>query len=250
MKEIILKELKKIEEENNIQILLAIESGSRAWGFASPDSDYDVRFIYKCREKDYLRLDQRRDVIEIPIDEVLDINGWDLSKTLQLLYKSNPTLFEWFSSPIRYIDTDFRERLDLIKDKYFISKSGVYHYLSMAKGNFREYLKKDIVKAKKYFYVIRPILACKWILEKRTPPPMLFTELVESQLEEDMRPIIEHLLDLKMNAPEVKEIPRIDALNEYIERNLAILEEKVQLLPYEKNADWDELNSFFLNEIK
>lgn len=120
----------------------------------------------------------------------------------------------------------------------------------MAKGNFREYLKKDMVKAKKYFYVIRPILACKWILEKQTPPPMLFTELVESQLEEEMKPIIEHLLDLKMNSPEVKEITRIDALNEYIEKNLAILEEKVQLLPYEKNADWDELNSFFLNEIK
>ena len=93
MKEIILKELKRIEEKNNVEILLAVESGSRAWGFASPDSDYDVRFIYKCREEDYLRLDQRRDVIELPIDDVLDINGWDLSKTLQLLHKSNPTLF-------------------------------------------------------------------------------------------------------------------------------------------------------------
>ena len=250
MKETILKELKKIEEENDIKILLAVESGSRAWGFASPDSDYDVRFIYKCREEDYLRLDQRRDVIELPIDDVLDINGWDLSKTLQLLHKSNPTLFEWFSSPIRYIDTDFRKRFDEIKDKYFISKSGVYHYLSMAKGNFREYLKKDMVRAKKYFYVIRPILACKWILEKQTPPPMLFADLVESQLEEEMKPIVEHLLDLKMNSPEVKEIPRIDALNEYIEKNLTELEEKVQTLQYDKNSRWEELNSFFLNEVK
>lgn len=248
-KEIIIEELKRIEDENDIEILLAVESGSRAWGFASPDSDYDVRFIYKCREEDYLRLDQRRDVSELPIDEVLDINGWDISKALQLLHKSNPTLFEWFSSPIRYIDTDFRKRFDEIKDKYFISKSGVYHYLSMAKGNFREYLKKDMVRAKKYFYVIRPILACKWILEKQTPPPMLFADLVESQLEEEMKPIVEHLLDLKMNSPEVKEIPRIDALNEYIEKNLTELEDKVQTLPYEKNSSWEELNSFFLNEI-
>lgn len=250
MNEIILKELRKIEEDNNVEILLAIESGSRAWGFASPDSDYDVRFIYKCPEEEYLRLDQRRDVIELPIDDTLDINGWDISKVLHLLYKSNPTLFEWFSSPIRYVDTDFRKRLDEIKDKYFVSKSGVYHYLSMAKGNFREYLKKDMVRAKKYFYVIRPILACKWILEKQTPPPMLFTDLVESQLEEEMKPIVEHLLDLKMNSPEVKEIPRFDVLNAYIEKNLNELEEKVQGLPYDKNSDWDELNSFFLNEIR
>ena len=181
---------------------------------------------------------------------MLDINGWDLSKTLQLLHKSNPTLFEWFSSPIRYIDTDFRKRFDEINDKYFISKSGVYHYLSMAKGNFREYLKTDMVRAKKYFYVIRPILACKWILEKQTPPPMLFTDLAESQMEDEMKPIVEHLLNLKMNSPEVKEIPRIDALNEYIEKNLAELEDKVQTLPYEKNSSWEELNSFFLNEVK
>lgn len=249
MKETILKELRRIEKENNVKILMAVESGSRAWGFASPDSDYDVRFIYKCERDEYLRLDPRRDVIEPPIDEVLDINGWDLSKTLQLLYKSNPTLFEWFSSPIRYIDTDFRERIDAIKDKYFVSKSGVYHYLSMAKGNFREYLRSDMVRAKKYFYVIRPILACKWILEKNSPPPMLFTELVESQLEDEMKPVIEHLLDLKMNSPEIKEIPRIDKLNEYIERNLEELEAAFKDISYDKNSLWDELNEFFLGEI-
>lgn len=249
MKETILKELKKIETEYDVKILMAVESGSRAWGFASPDSDYDVRFLYKCEKEEYLRLDARRDVIELPIDEVLDINGWDLSKALQLLHKSNPTLFEWFSSPIKYIDTDFRERFDAIKDKYFISKSGVYHYLSMAKGNFREYLKKDMVRAKTYFYVIRPILACKWILEKNSPPPMLFTELAESQLEPEMRPIIDYLLDLKMNSPEIKEIPRIDKLNEYIEKNLEELEAAVKALPYDKNSSWDELNKFFLEEI-
>lgn len=250
MKETILKELRKIEKEHNVKILMAIESGSRAWGFASPDSDYDVRFIYKCNEEDYLRLDPRRDVIELPVDEVLDINGWDLSKALQLLYKSNPTLFEWFSSPIRYIDTDFRERFNAIKDQYFISKSGLYHYLNMAKGNFREYLKSDMVRAKKYFYVIRPILACQWILEHQTPPPMLFIDLVDSQLPAEIRPIIDRLLDLKINSPEVKEIPRIDELNAYIERSLDELEVLAQNMPYEKNADWDELNQFFLSEIR
>lgn len=246
----IIEELKRIEKENNVKILMAVESGSRAWGFASPDSDYDVRFIYKCEESEYIRLDKRRDVIEIPINEVLDINGWDISKTLQLLHNSNPTLFEWFSSPIRYIDTDFSEKIALFKDKYFTPKSGLYHYLSMAKGNFREYLKKDKVKAKKYFYVIRPILACKWILENQTPPPVLFSELVESQLEPEIKPIIERLLDIKINSPEIKEIPRIDELNKYIEENINVLEKVIAELPYEKYSSWEELNDFFIQEIK
>ena len=95
----------RIEDEEHIKIFLAVESGSWAWGFASPDSDYDVRFVYVRRTEDYLRLEMVRDVIELPINDVLDINGWDLQKTLKLLYKSNPTLFEWFSSPIVYKET-------------------------------------------------------------------------------------------------------------------------------------------------
>ena len=59
MKDIILRELKKIEEQENVKIIMAIESGSRAWGFASPDSDYDVRFIYVRKEEDYLKLEKK-----------------------------------------------------------------------------------------------------------------------------------------------------------------------------------------------
>ena len=103
MEKLIVSKLHEIEQMEKVRILLAVESGSRAWGFASPDSDYDVRFIYIRDKEDYLRLNTMRDVIELPVDEVLDINGWDLQKTLRLLYKSNSTLFEWFSSPIVYI---------------------------------------------------------------------------------------------------------------------------------------------------
>ena len=110
MRELIVNELKKIEAEYNVKILLAVESGSRAWGFASPDSDYDVRFIYIRPKEDYLRLEDVRDVIELPINDDLDINGWDLQKALRLLYRSNPTLFEWFSSPIVYMETDFADQ--------------------------------------------------------------------------------------------------------------------------------------------
>ena len=172
MKELITQKLREIEKENKVRILLAVESGSRAWGFASPDSDYDVRFIYARTREDYLLFDDVRDVIELPINDALDINGWDVQKTLCLLYKSNPTLFEWFSSPIVYMETPFAERFRNIMMEYFSQKKSLYHYLSMAEGNYREYLKGDIVKAKKYFYVLRPVLACRWVLSKHTPPPM------------------------------------------------------------------------------
>ncbi len=102
MEELIKSKLKEIEEKENIKILHCVESGSRAWGFASPDSDYDVRFIYVRPKEFYLRLDKTREVIEWQLDDTLDINGWDVSKALSLLYKSNPTLFEWNSSPIVY----------------------------------------------------------------------------------------------------------------------------------------------------
>ena len=109
MRKTILNKLADIEKTENVRILLAVESGSRAWGFASPDSDYDVRFIYIRHKDDYLRLEKHRDVIELPIEGELDINGWDLDKTLRLLRASNPTLFEWVSSPIVYRETAFAD---------------------------------------------------------------------------------------------------------------------------------------------
>lgn len=186
MEKLILSKLQKIEKTENVRILLAVESGSRAWGCASPDSDYDVRFIYVRNEQDYLRLEKVRDVIELPVDNVLDINGWDLQKTLRLLYKSNPTLFEWFSSPIVYMETEFADEFRRMMLEYFSGKRSLYHYINMAERNYREYLKGDMVKAKKYFYVLRPVLACRWILDQGTPPPMLFTELMDAQLPREL----------------------------------------------------------------
>ena len=241
--------LLEIEKCENICILLAVESGSRAWGFASPDSDYDVRFIYVRPQNEYLRLDPPRDVIELPINDLLDINGWDLNKTLQLLHKSNPTLFEWFSSPIVYRETEFADRFRGIMNAYFSSKRGLYHYLSMAANNYREYLRGDTVKAKKYFYVLRPVLACRWILEEGTPPPMLFSQLADSQLDPMLRPELDRLLDLKMHSPEVKEIPRVDPINDYLDRSIIEIRSRIEQLPDEPVPGWDELNELFLSTL-
>ena len=249
MREIILQKLQEIEETESVTILHAVESGSRAWGFPSPDSDYDVRFFYVRPAEYYLRLDRTRDVIECPIDEVLDINGWDLDKTLRLLHASNPTLFEWSQSPIIYRTTELFQSFQPIIRAYFSAKSGLWHYLSMAEGNYQEYLKGEMVKAKKYFYVLRPLLACRWILERGTPPPMLFTDLVETQLEPELRPVVEDLLRVKMDTLEIGLVPRIDALNVFIEENLAILRARVETMPREPQRDWEPLNQMFLSAL-
>ena len=250
MRELILEKLNEIEERENIKILHCVESGSRAWGFASPDSDYDVRFIYVRPKEFYLRLDKTRDVIEWQLDDTLDINGWDIQKALTLLHKSNPTLFEWNSSPIVYKTTDEWKKIATAINRYFVAKSGLYHYLSTAKSNYREYLKGDEVRLKKYFYVLRPLLACKWILAEGTPPPMEFHILMAKYLDEDIRPDVEKLLDLKMNTPEITTGKRFDRVNNYLDNTIAEIETIISALSDDRTQSWDELNDMFLEMLK
>ena len=245
----ILEELRKIEAVEGVKIIMAIESGSRAWGFASPDSDYDVRFIYVRKQEDYLRLEGMRDVIEWRLDETLDISGWDLKKALQLIYKSNPTIFEWCASPIVYMENEAFEKIKALLPQYFSVKKSLYHYWHMAETNYREYLKGDIVRVKKYFYVIRPLLAAKWILDWRTSPPMLFDDLVEAELDTSLRPELDRLLEMKKTMPEMGQAPRIESLNKYIEN---IMPEMKQLADHEEDitVEWAPLNEVFLNVLQ
>lgn len=249
MKDIITKKLYEIEVHEGIKILHCVESGSRSWGFASPDSDYDVRFIYVRPKEFYLRLDHTRDVIEWQLDDTFDINGWDIQKALTLLHKSNTTIFEWNSSSIVYKTTEEWQKISPIINGYFSAKSGIYHYLSIAKDNYREYFKGETVKLKKYFYVLRPLLACKWILSEGTPPPILFRTLTDKYLDEDIKPEVAKLLDLKMNAPEICEVKHFERINHYIERAFEEIGQSVASIPSENAPDWDELNRLFFSLI-
>ncbi|MBQ8836183.1 MAG: nucleotidyltransferase domain-containing protein [Clostridia bacterium] len=249
MKDIICKKLDEIERKENIKILHCVESGSRAWGFASPDSDYDVRFIYVRPKEFYLRLDKTRDVIEWQLDDTLDINGWDIKKALILLHKSNPTLFEWDSSPIVYRTTYEWAKISAVIKQYFVSKSGLYHYLNTAKSNYREYLKGEMVKYKKYFYVLRPLLACKWILAEGTPPPMLFSKLMDRCLDESMKEEVEKLLYIKIHTPEVGVGKRIDKINDYLDKGIREIEDTVATISNKETRGWDELNEIFLSLV-
>ena len=197
------KELDFIESEENVRILYACESGSRAWGFESKDSDFDVRFIYIRKPHWYLTIQKKRDVIERPIDNDLDISGWDLPKALELFRKSNPPILEWLQSPIIYRKVgSLSSRLRLLMDHYYSPISCKYHYLNMALNNHRQYLQGATVNIKKYFYALRPVLACLWIEQGLGVVPTEFTKLVNRHLiEGNLRFAVDNLLAKKANGP-------------------------------------------------
>lgn len=237
--------LKEIEEKHNVKVLHAVESGSRAWGFASPDSDYDVRFIYVHSQEHYLGLQPKSDYIDWELNETLDINGWDLSKALPHFRKSNATMFEWSNSPIVYYTTSEWKNIKSSIQKYFSCKSAMYHYYGTANKNYFEYLTDNMVKYKKYFYVLRPILACKWIEKKQCPPPIFFQELVDEVLEDNMRNMVEELVEKKTKMMESEKEKRIDELNSYVVDNLSYFKRKVDSMEDDRNSDWNEVNKIF-----
>ncbi|MEK8211515.1 nucleotidyltransferase domain-containing protein [Paenibacillus sp. FSL L8-0463] len=223
----ILRQLRGIEAEENVRILYACESGSRAWGFPSKDSDYDVRFLYLRRPEAYLSIFEQRDVIERPISELLDINGWDLKKGLTLFRKSNPPLLEWLQSPIRYEQNyTVADNIRKLSPLSFSPKSCIYHYLNMARGNYRTYLQGSEVKIKKYFYVLRPLLACAWIEKYQEVPPLDFNVLALDLIPEgtELREAVLELLHRKMSGEELDLEPRLEVINVYLERQIAHFE--------------------------
>ncbi|MDR9854003.1 nucleotidyltransferase domain-containing protein [Paenibacillus sp. VCA1] len=222
MKQIIAEKIHDIEREHGVKILFAVESGSRAWGFPSQDSDYDVRFVYIHRPEWYLSIDEKRDVIEMPINDQLDMSGWDIRKALKLFRKSNPPLLEWLVSDISYYEAyGFKGEMLALRDRVFSPKASVHHYLHMAQGNFRQYLQGEEVRIKKYFYVLRPLLACKWIEKYNANPPILFQDLVcDLVTEPSLKTAIEDLLRRKMAGEELHLEKRVDVINDFVEREM------------------------------
>ena len=241
--------LREIEEQEKVRIIMAVESGSRAWGFESPDSDYDVRFIYVRRPEDYLKLMPMRDVIEWQLDDVYDISGWDLRKALLLLHDSNPTLHEWCGSPIIYRDSETAGRFRELTKQHFLPKKALFHYISMTNRTYDAYLKGDEVRLKKYFYALRPILAAKWVAERKTAPPMLFDELVEAELPATLLGSVQELLEKKKGTPEIGTAPKMPEFDRYIVEQLDVLREIAEGEDNRKNS-WDELDAFFLEAVR
>lgn len=258
MREQILEALEAIENDSDVKVLFACESGSRAWGFASMDSDYDVRFIYAHKPHWYLEIDQRRDVIEEQLAGDLDVSGWELRKALRLFRKCNPPLMEWLRSPMVYMsDPDFIERLSNIawlpqdpnQTGWGFSPHRCFrHYYSMARGNIRNYFATDTVPLKKYLYVLRPILACQWIEQRLSMPPVPFGELMEAMVKDQgLRRALDDLVSLKQASTELGKGPKIGPIQEFIEQEFSRLA-KLTGLP-DREPDTAALNRLFVDTV-
>jgi predicted nucleotidyltransferase len=215
----ITQRLAEIAAAHGVEILFAAESGSRAWGFASADSDYDIRFIYRHPTAWYVSLHELRDVIELPLDaDMLDIGGWDLRKALRLLLRSNPPLHEWLGSPIVYRDSQgCGAALRGLFVDCAVPRRLMLHYLSMARGQRDLLGPRPLVRRKRYLYVVRPLLAVALLARGEWPPPMAIGALLDSaQLTPDQRGAIDALIEEKRAGGELGEGPRIEVLDDWI----------------------------------
>lgn len=212
----ILSELRAIEAREQVTVLFAVESGSRAWGFPSPDSDYDVRFVYAHTRDWYVSLQPGRDVIELPLRGDDDISGWDIRKALNLALKPNPVLLEWLASPIRYIWQDEPCRAITAFARTIAQGTAcAHHYRRMAELQSGD---GDEIKLKRYFYALRAAMALRWIDTHAEAPPMNFIELMEGvDLPGALRTQIDLLIEQKRQTVELGSGPRIPALEAFIQ---------------------------------
>jgi len=247
MKEKIINYLKTIEKEYNIKILLACETGSRGWGFPSPDSDYDIRMIY-IHEKDwYLSLKEKKDSINLMYeDNDIDITGWELRKALRLLKKSNPPLLERIQSPILYMyDKEFLDEINKISKGVYSKISTIYHYLNMSKKIFTEIENAEKYKLKKLFYALRTAVTCKWIMEKDEIPPIEFKIMLENlDFDDNLVQIIRNLIVLKAKVDESYLHSGESELLAFIKTSLELAELKSKELPAAQ-FDSETLDVFF-----
>lgn len=248
MHEKIQQYLRELEAEKGIEILLACETGSRAWGFPSPDSDYDVRILYKHPKDWYLQLTEQADTIErMYEDNEIDITGWDLRKSLRLLMKSNASLFERMQSPVIYhAQEGFLEEFQQLANQCYSKIATMHHYLGLAKRAFAEIESESEYKLKKFFYALRASVACKWILERSEVPPIEFPLMLEGlDIDLALKNRIYELIDLKANRNESYYHSAEYELLNFIKTTITQAEEEASTLPAAK-VNPDLLNTFFL----
>ena len=247
MRQIIGGELDRLEQERGVRVLLAVESGSRAWGFDSPDSDFDVRFVYARPAADYLRLEESRDTIEWRLDETLDISGWDIAKLLRLLRASNPSAFEWLATDIVYREDPSFAQVRNLAPACYAPKAGAFHYLSLAANSAKPVLDSANaqVSAKKYLYAVRALLAARHVLTEGRPAPMRFEDLSQAAVPEDVRDVISALLAAKREGDEHNLMAPDERLNTWISEEHATLTRMAEAAPHTPKPSWEPLNEVF-----
>jgi predicted nucleotidyltransferase len=249
MKNRILEKLKQVEKEKNVEILFAVESGSRAWGFASPDSDYDVRFVYRKKKEEYLNLWESKDTIGFMTEDDLDGSGWDLKKATTLLAKSNASLLGWLFSPIIYIDNGGTlNAMKALASDNFIPVSGFYHYHSMNKGFYEQLIMGNgEINIKTFFYAARTSFCANWILQFGSIPPVEFLKLY-TLFDEESAELLNALIEekgLTKESGKAKIDPRlIELIKRIVIENMEgkddVATRKINRVDFER---------FFINEL-
>jgi predicted nucleotidyltransferase len=208
--------LMRIEAEKGVEILYACESGSRAWGFASPDSDYDIRFLYRRPLLDSYGIELGADTIECPIVDDLDPGGWELRKALGLLRKSNGALIEWLRSPIVYrANASFHGDVQQLIRDHLSVRGLANHYRGLANGTYNTRIDVPEPSAKAYLYCLRAVLAAHHVLNTGSPPPVPFAELIPI-VPAEVKKAIHELLAWKCTAPEKASPGHLARLDVYL----------------------------------
>lgn len=243
--------LSEIEREYECKILVAVESGSRAWGFASPDSDYDVRFVYTHPLNWYIDLRDQRDTIERFFPGEIDCAGWDIRKALRLFAGCNLSFYEWVGSPICYrTEGTLLPRLTELLNDYFNPRKATHHYLGIGRGIRERHLDGNEINIKKLFYILRPLLAASWAANLGTMPPVCFSELLEASLlpvplEEEIRT----LLAKKCTAKEGERTSISSELCRWFDEGFEHLPQLAQDISPRAKPDWEPLNRLFQEMI-
>lgn len=244
--------LARVAGEDGVRLLMAVESGSRAWGFPSPDSDYDVRFLYTRPRKAYLALRQPRDVVERPIVDEIDLNGWDIRKALGLMLKHNAVLSEWIESPIRYIaDDPVISRLTELADRHFNPRGYALHYASLGKSSVSRWFEDGgDIPVKRYFYALRPALSVRALrLDPSGRPPMHLQALMEvCDLDPALVQEIDRLVELKAKTNEAGNATRLPAIEQLVAQELERAGEVPEHRDDEKFVD--EADALFLELVE
>jgi len=240
-----LEKLHLIEKDKKVNILFACESGSRAWGFASPDSDYDVRFVYTHPIEWYLGVSEKRDTINL-MDGDFDGVGWELRKKLRLLKKSNVAALEHLFSPILYVENDSLSELKAIASECFSPVTCMFHYLSMS-YKYEEKLQGEAFRLKDLFYALRTALAGAWILESKSMPPVRFSEMLLLP-PADVSEEIKELMEIKSREKESYVHPRNEAVLTFLSKTIKNNKKYANSLPSGK-PDSERIDHFLHQEL-
>lgn len=252
MKNTILKKLTETENKHGVKIIHAIESGSRGWGFAAKDADYDCRFVYVHPRDWYLSVQDKPDFIETEQNEVFDIKGVDITRALKYIVKPDASIYEWLSSNEIYICNDaLVNPLKGLTTEYFNPITLSWHYLSLSKKMVGDIDSADEAKIKKYFYVLRPLANLNFIAKHRTMPHMEYVRtLADTDTSFEIRKAVDELLTVKLASNEHHKIPKNQLLVDYFKAEIEKFEESLKTMQHTKNRDLERVDDVLRRIVK